>query len=138
MDKLIRFSTFVVATVLLGICAQNFDSEGEICGTNEDCSNATICECNSGFKCNGSVCIDINECLDEATNSSCNGNKCVNTPGSYFCFCGPGQEGETTCDLCVAGTYKSTEGTDECSDCNAGTYCSIEGATSCSPCPNNQ
>uniref|UniRef100_A0A915A9Z2 EGF-like domain-containing protein n=1 Tax=Parascaris univalens TaxID=6257 RepID=A0A915A9Z2_PARUN len=48
--------------------------------------NATLCYCPRGFRLEGRVCVDIDEC---ATVGTC-AQKCINTPGGYICECYPG------------------------------------------------
>ncbi|XP_064598653.1 latent-transforming growth factor beta-binding protein 4-like [Liolophura sinensis] len=55
------------------------------CSHNADCVNTVgsyRCSCQSGFKGNGIVCTDIDECEQYP----CGHRKCQNTPGSYRCL----------------------------------------------------
>ncbi|KHN83747.1 Very low-density lipoprotein receptor [Toxocara canis] len=59
--------------------------------------NATLCYCPRGFRLEGRVCVDIDEC---ATVGTC-AQKCINTPGGYICECYAGYRltmGESTSD----------------------------------------
>uniref|UniRef100_A0A665U336 Latent-transforming growth factor beta-binding protein 3 n=1 Tax=Echeneis naucrates TaxID=173247 RepID=A0A665U336_ECHNA len=50
----------------------------------------TMCECNTGFRLDHSRtrCIDIDECAEPGARAfPCKNARCVNTPGSYKCFC---------------------------------------------------
>ncbi|MBN3285489.1 LTBP3 protein, partial [Polyodon spathula] len=53
----------------------------------------TACECNAGFRLHHSRtrCVDIDECAElNKRGSLCKNSYCINTSGSYKCFCKPG------------------------------------------------
>ena len=55
---------------------------------NNTCIAPSECECEEGFEISGNACVDTDECLDEDT---CGPNtECVNTEGSYQCYCEDG------------------------------------------------
>ena len=78
------------------------------------------CACNVGYSddnLDGTVCSDVDECLNDADNM-CNANAdCLNTTGSYECTCkapyweGEGMDGDdgsagcTDVDECATGTH---------------------------------
>ena len=105
------------AGVLIGGLALVADA----CDADATCTNSTgsySCACNSGFKGDGKVCDDINECLVD--NGGCDKNaKCTNAPGSSSCACAPfwSGDGKTCTDV------------DECAKDNGG--CGLPGAYSC-------
>ncbi|XP_071459489.1 adhesion G protein-coupled receptor E1 [Marmota flaviventris] len=60
-----------------------------ICPEHSTCVNSVgsyRCNCQAGFFSNGSICEDIDECVDMCPLRS----DCTNTPGSYSCTCHPG------------------------------------------------
>mmetsp|Transcript_15890 Transcript_15890/g.20230 ORF Transcript_15890/g.20230 Transcript_15890/m.20230 type:complete len:760 (-) Transcript_15890:53-2332(-) len=65
------------------------------------------CECKPGFRGNGRVCKDIDECAENLATCDIHAN-CLNTPGSYECVCKPGfNKVNGICqdiDECAAGT----------------------------------
>jgi hypothetical protein len=71
----------------------NCDANHTTCEGREGQSNCTVGHCLPGFEnvdpLDNSPCIDIDECLDNATCgvSADTGNECVNTYGSYRCVC---------------------------------------------------
>lgn len=68
------------------LCKSNFD-----CTNNAECIE-NQCFCKEGFSPKGSVCIDIDECITEA--STCGDNAmCINTPGGFKCQCAAGHVG---------------------------------------------
>jgi len=73
----------------------DFCSVGNDCHSNATCHNLHteyICSCNKGFKGDGKVCEDLNECDQKGGNDGhhCGQNTiCVNTLGSYKCECLP-------------------------------------------------
>jgi MYXO-CTERM domain-containing protein len=73
----------------------------DICGPGT-CMNRTgsyTCRCNSGYRFDGTTCVDVNEC----STSPCGvgGVACNNSPGSYSCDCAPGYmfDGTTCVDI---------------------------------------
>ncbi|XP_058243291.1 latent-transforming growth factor beta-binding protein 4-like isoform X4 [Hemibagrus wyckioides] len=59
-------------------------------GRCENTPGSYRCVCNKGFKQQGSICTDVNECEDPL---QCPGQGCINTLGSYRCVsCDPGFE----------------------------------------------
>ncbi|KAL5729325.1 hypothetical protein ACHQM5_002296 [Ranunculus cassubicifolius] len=75
-----------------------------VCEENSYCSDSVdgtgyLCSCNKGYEGNPYLkqsCQDVNECGDP-NNNPCYGN-CNNTPGSYYCSCPPGYDGDGTKD----------------------------------------
>ncbi len=71
----------------------DFCSAGSDCHPNATCHNLKAeyaCSCNEGFRGDGKVCQDINECAHEGGNDGhhCGQNtKCINLLGSYKCEC---------------------------------------------------
>ncbi|XP_010273251.1 PREDICTED: wall-associated receptor kinase 5-like [Nelumbo nucifera] len=70
------------------------------CGHNSECFDSPnglgyLCKCSRGYQGNPYLqdgCQDINECQDlNSTNCS---HICINTPGSYYCSCPPGTQGD--------------------------------------------
>ncbi|CAH1238375.1 LTBP4 [Branchiostoma lanceolatum] len=71
---------------------------GQTCDANARCRNTDgsnyACVCNDGFQGNGLTCTDIDECVGPDSCHLDHGN-CVNTPGSFDCFCNPGYQRTT-------------------------------------------
>ncbi|UJR30967.1 hypothetical protein I4U23_018479 [Adineta vaga] len=81
-------------------CVQLIDA----CGSASKCNNMTedcttdaqngsaICVCKNGYERNATsdVCIDVDECVQQADNCDGESSKCVNTVGSYVCSCKDG------------------------------------------------
>ncbi|XP_028390644.1 uncharacterized protein LOC114515560 [Dendronephthya gigantea] len=67
---------------------------GAPCGPYANCTKINgsyVCVCKPGYKGNGTICTDINECTEGAP---CGSNShCVNTFGSYYCNCRTGFRG---------------------------------------------
>lgn len=79
---------------------RTLDCRGKsLCDANAACKadprdeNRYICVCHDGFKGDGSVCRDFNECSDRTHRCSKNA-RCVNTKGSYSCGCNSGYHGD--------------------------------------------
>jgi len=63
-------------------------------GTCTDVGNAYVCECEAGWK-DKHCDKDENECLQSSAIHDCHADgKCVNTPGSYYCRCVSGFQGD--------------------------------------------
>ena len=82
------------------------------------------CDCRSGFVGSGTVCTDINECLQGSTMCGLKAS-CRNTFGSYECACQIGfyLNSAGVCVSCPAGTSTSSLGTLStagCTVCDAG------------------
>ncbi|XP_061595317.1 latent-transforming growth factor beta-binding protein 3-like isoform X2 [Cololabis saira] len=63
----------------------------------------TMCECNPGFRLDHSRarCIDIDECAESGSRTGpCKHARCVNTVGSYKCFCKYGFVSTANKDVC--------------------------------------
>ncbi|UJR30966.1 hypothetical protein I4U23_018478 [Adineta vaga] len=81
-------------------CVQLIDA----CGSASKCNNMTedcttdaqngsaICVCKNGYErsATSDVCIDVDECVQQADNCDGESSKCVNTVGSYVCSCKDG------------------------------------------------
>ncbi|KAK1150938.1 latent-transforming growth factor beta-binding protein 3-like isoform X1 [Acipenser oxyrinchus oxyrinchus] len=64
----------------------------------------TACECNTGFRLHHSRtrCVDIDECAElNKRGSLCKNSHCINTSGSYKCFCKPGFIPARRPNICV-------------------------------------
>uniref|UniRef100_H3C340 Latent-transforming growth factor beta-binding protein 3 n=1 Tax=Tetraodon nigroviridis TaxID=99883 RepID=H3C340_TETNG len=64
----------------------------------------TMCECNTGFRLDYSRtrCLDIDECTEPGAGASpCKNSQCVNTAGSYKCFCKHGFVPARRPNICV-------------------------------------
>ncbi|GAA6110454.1 mucin-like protein [Tachysurus ichikawai] len=82
------------------------------------------CVCDVGFKGNGFICTDINEC--EQNMCLRNETKCVNSPGSFSCICKMGySQNGTECmdvDECTSGKAECSEFA-ECVNTEGGHLC---------------
>ncbi|XP_065193998.1 uncharacterized protein LOC135825194 isoform X2 [Sycon ciliatum] len=67
------------------------------------------CECNTGFKGDGRLCNDLDECTDGV--HECNEHAmCNNTVGSYSCYCQSGYKGDgTNCQVDLCGSSANSE-----------------------------
>ncbi|XP_065194007.1 uncharacterized protein LOC135825200 isoform X2 [Sycon ciliatum] len=67
------------------------------------------CECNTGFKGDGRLCNDLDECT--AGVHECNEHAmCNNTVGSYSCYCQSGYKGDgTNCQVDLCGSSANSE-----------------------------
>ncbi|KAL1505440.1 hypothetical protein ABEB36_005009 [Hypothenemus hampei] len=71
----------------------DYCAKGHFCHSNATCRNLQTtfaCQCDSGFRGDGRMCTDIDECQQEGGREGhhCHSNtRCVNTPGSYECNC---------------------------------------------------
>ncbi len=86
--------------------------------------------CSSGFFVDGGVCIDVDECADEAANNCDVHGACTNTVGGFTCACNSGFVGSgqlciavaTDPVVCAANEYAVTsEHSSACIPCAAGT-----------------
>ncbi len=64
---------------------------GELCGPHGECLNESgsfSCQCHMGFRQdgNGSLCADVDECLDRCLEHG----RCTNEEGGFSCECNPG------------------------------------------------
>lgn len=82
-----------------------------ICGNEKVCQNlegSYQCNCRIGFKMNGDICEDIDECSDLTLNECPNDTDCQNIQGNYTCSCKSGfQKNDSKCedvDECLRGT----------------------------------
>ncbi|XP_056343275.1 nidogen-1 [Oenanthe melanoleuca] len=78
------------------------------CDTNAVCrpgtGNRFFCECSIGFRGDGSVCYDIDECSEQP--GLCGSNaECNNQPGTYRCECAEGYQFAEDGRTCVAVEY---------------------------------
>ncbi len=76
------------------------------CSANAVCMNTVggfVCKCRPGFAGNGTVCEDINECVDLGMEKECSmkNSKCIDLYGSYECQCLNGYFSNTTSGVCV-------------------------------------
>ncbi|XP_065194004.1 uncharacterized protein LOC135825198 [Sycon ciliatum] len=67
------------------------------------------CDCNTGFKADGRLCNDLDECT--AGVHQCNEHAmCNNTVGSYSCYCQSGYKGDgTNCQVDLCGSSANSE-----------------------------
>ena len=64
---------------------------GPSAGTCFNTDGAFSCNCNDGFRKEGGICVDIDECASEGHSCSADsGQKCHNTIGAYECMCKEG------------------------------------------------
>uniref|UniRef100_A0A8B9N5V0 Nidogen-1 n=1 Tax=Accipiter nisus TaxID=211598 RepID=A0A8B9N5V0_9AVES len=78
------------------------------CDTNAICrpgtGNRFFCECSVGFRGDGNVCYDIDECSEQP--ALCGSNAvCNNQPGTYRCECVEGYQFAADGQTCVAVEY---------------------------------
>ncbi|WAR26912.1 EYS-like protein [Mya arenaria] len=95
---------------------------GGTCSVKSDGSH--VCKCYVGFN-QSTECGDMDECNMVSDRSPCNNGTCVNTQGSFSCFCNAGYQGkfcrddvdeclDQSCPICV-----NTPGSYSC-QCTAG------------------
>ncbi|KAF7150459.1 hypothetical protein RHSIM_Rhsim02G0164400 [Rhododendron simsii] len=75
------------------------ETETNSCGANAYCL-IYKCVCDEGYKGNpylSSGCQDINECSDPSLNH-CGNSSCINTPGTYYCYCPDGYYNNISAD----------------------------------------
>uniref|UniRef100_A0A0G4HZJ7 Uncharacterized protein n=1 Tax=Chromera velia CCMP2878 TaxID=1169474 RepID=A0A0G4HZJ7_9ALVE len=92
------------------------------CNVLANCTNTNgsfACACVAGYGGNGTVCGDLNECLNSMLNDCDPAATCNNTEGSFVCTCGPGWTGN--------GTEGGCSELDECQtathDCHVAALC---------------
>ncbi|XP_035688794.1 fibrillin-1-like [Branchiostoma floridae] len=86
-------------------CSQSCNASA-LCRSTDGSNYA--CVCNDGFEGDGVTCTDIDECLDpDAARCHVEHGNCVNTPGSFDCFCNPGYQR-------TSGDLHECEDVDEC------------------------
>ncbi|XP_019645326.1 PREDICTED: uncharacterized protein LOC109486081 [Branchiostoma belcheri] len=107
-------------------CASNRTND---CSTNAVCQDEDggfRCTCNPGYEGDGSLCGDINECLQNGENGQGNCKVgCQNKLGSYVCLCGEG--------YVLANDSVSCEDKDECLELPCDQTCTNSiGSYSCS------
>ncbi|CAK9297424.1 unnamed protein product [Gordionus sp. m RMFG-2023] len=83
-----------------------------LCPPYSSCSlaeNSYKCRCNTGFRRNGELCHDVNECAEKTFKCE-NYTTCYNTPGSYLCRCNFGfaEDGKTCLASFVQYTIANT------------------------------
>ena len=66
------------------------DPKTEVCVNNAVTGPA--CQCKPGFEGTVGACKDINECQLQQSGTICRYASCLNTFGSYMCFCKPGYQ----------------------------------------------
>lgn len=93
----------------------NYNPEGDSSEEDSDecsCSNGrcvrsylgTMCECNAGYRLDHSRtrCTDIDECAEPGVRGNpCKNARCVNTPGSFKCYCKHGFVPARRPNICV-------------------------------------
>ncbi|CAH8825520.1 unnamed protein product [Trichobilharzia szidati] len=112
------------------ICRDGFDCVYGNCRTvfTND-TDQTLCTCIEGFE--GSRCEnDINECLGENGQKHLCDHRCINTLGSYQCFCDPGYELQSDGRTCRKQLKRETQCSGRC--LNGGT-CTPSGECVCQP-----
>lgn len=121
-------------------CTDIDECKTNSCGTTgvNTCTNTPgsySCECSPNFQWDGnygSVCRDVNECVELGTNPCGPNSLCTNIPGSFQCFCNPGYAGNppglqcSDVDECLtanrcgpSGTCENRPGNYTC-NCNSG------------------
>jgi len=82
----------------------------------ENSKNGPVCKCNSGFrlKDDGKNCTNIDECAEGSSSCDTKSTICVDTTGSYNCYCKKGykQKDQFSCDdkdECTLGTHYCTQ-----------------------------
>ncbi|XP_042067944.1 wall-associated receptor kinase-like 1 [Salvia splendens] len=77
------------------------------CRNNTDCVGfdstlgGYLCNCSKGYKGNPYLspgCEDIDECIDNMTNTCVSSSTCINEPGAFHCSCPKGYTGDGTKD----------------------------------------
>ncbi|KAM6433343.1 nidogen-1 [Rhynochetos jubatus] len=98
------------------------------CDTNAICrpgtGNRFICECSIGFRGDGNICYDVDECSEQP--ALCGSNAvCNNQPGTYRCECVEGYQFAADGRTCVAVEY-------DVNHCQMGTHnCDIPQRAQC-------
>ena len=110
------------------------DSSNKTCNDNMTCIAVGIehyCVCSEGYTedQNGTVCIDINECINLEFYGSCDVNaECINVQGGFECMCRPGflQSGDTCFEIdeCEGTVTNTVEG--RLQECHAGACASTQ------------
>ncbi|XP_010277596.1 PREDICTED: wall-associated receptor kinase 5-like [Nelumbo nucifera] len=84
-------------------CANALTSDPNYaCGKNSECFNSPnglgyLCNCSQGYQGNPYLengCQDIDECAYPTLNDCSSSGQCTNTPGSYYCSCPDGTQGD--------------------------------------------
>jgi len=100
-----------------GTCCENEvkcteDNPEEVCDINAVCLYSA-CHCLPGFRGDGKICADENECTEGSHDCSDNA-KCINSDGAFDCECKDGYEGDgflcedkDECELQTAGCHES-------------------------------
>ncbi|XP_028815649.1 pro-epidermal growth factor isoform X3 [Denticeps clupeoides] len=99
------------------------------CDVNAQClveQGDVACRCLQGFRGDGELCVDIDECTAGLADCVNPGSECMNTAGGYFCQCRPGFSGDS----------QHCSDIDECRlslhDCDRMAQClNIEGSYQC-------
>lgn len=116
-----------------------------------NCNEFSDCLCAAGFFFNGTACekcgvgtakATINnipsctECLGNENSWNEDGTQLIT--GVVHCTCDPGLfRVESTCQMCLPGTFKDVGGDQACSPCPEGTYQDEYGQTACKTCQAN-
>jgi len=101
------------------------------------CSSAGICD--TGYRGDGEICHDIDECAEST--ELCNGNHevCKNEPaGGYTCSCADGYQYDGSTGNCVDINECAEETMNECNGNNEACYNEPEGSYTCDCAPGYQ
>ncbi|XP_078351498.1 polycystin family receptor for egg jelly-like isoform X1 [Oculina patagonica] len=99
------FSMAVCEAAVRSLGSPYCSAEKEYCQANAECQENGgnfRCNCKAGFKLDGALCVDFNECSSIQCPDFA---YCVNTAGSYICICqeGFGKDGSSCVDMNGSG-----------------------------------